>query len=429
MNQPKWLELAWRDVGVAEKKGVLSNPAVMRYYRDVGADWVKGDDVAWCAAFVGSCLVRGGEKSTRSLMARSYLKWGQKIKGPKKGAVAVFSRGSNPALGHVGFYVGENTRSIFVLGGNQSDAVNIKTFPKSRLLGYRWPSIEKAVGTIGVGAAPVFESALAHVLEFEGGWSNDPQDPGGPTNKGVTLQVYAENKGVKVSSRNRNRLMGELRDVSDEFVRDLYYRRYWKLAHCPELPEAIAFMHFDAAVNHGPRRAVKMLQQAVGVEIDGEVGPLTLAGVKRKGRANTIFAYRGIRERFYRGLSHFPRFGRGWIRRLVACEKRAVEWAENGGNLNGVELERRGADMKENSKWWAQSMTNWGAIVNALATVVPVLGPLMGYDISADMVEQFGVQVARIIQATGGVVGTLMTIYGRLRTVAPLERRKLSFDF
>ena len=74
-------------------------------------------------------------------------------------------------------------------------------------------------------------------------------------------------------------------------------------------------------------------------------------------------------------------------------------------------------------------MTIWGAVVTALSTVLPVIGPLLGYDISADMVAQFGEQVARIIQATGGVVGTLMTVFGRLRTTAPLERRKLSFDF
>ena len=74
-------------------------------------------------------------------------------------------------------------------------------------------------------------------------------------------------------------------------------------------------------------------------------------------------------------------------------------------------------------------MTIWGAIVTALTTVLPVIGPLLGYDISADMVAQFGENVARIIQATGGVIGTIMTIFGRLRTTAPLERRRMSFDF
>ena len=85
--------------------------------------------------------------------------------------------------------------------------------------------------------------------------------------------------------------------------------------------------------------------------------------------------------------------------------------------------------MTNEPKWWGQSMTIWGAIVTALTTVVPVLGPLLGYDITADMVAQFGEQIARFIQATGGVVGTLMTVFGRLRTSAPLERRRMSFDF
>jgi len=429
LTHPKWLELAWRDEGVREKKGSLSNPKVMRYYKDVGADWVKGDGVAWCAAFVGSCLERAGLGSTRSLMARSYLKWGRKIAHPKKGAIAVFSRGSNKSLGHVGFYIGENARSIFLLGGNQSDGVNISTYPKSRLLGYRWP--KRRGGRISQGEDKNFVRALHHVLEFEGGWTNDPQDPGGPTNMGITLEVYAENKGLKLNSRNRGEVMTELRNIPEALVRDIYFRRYWVKARCPDLPNSIAFIHFDAAVNHGPGRAVRMLQQAARVDVDGEIGPLTIAAVREGEQAIIVETYSNIREKFYRSLHHFPRFGRGWLRRLRAATKRSLELVSGHvvEEKQSEELEKEIDEMSDNSKWWAHSMTIWGALVTALSTVLPVIGPLLGYDISADMVAQFGEQVARIIQATGGVVGTLMTVFGRLRTTAPLERRKLSFDF
>ena len=429
MNHPKWLELAWRDDGVREKRGSLSNPKIMRYYRDVGADWVKGDDVAWCAAFVGSCLERAGAGSTRSLMARSYLKWGKALKHPKKGAVTVFSRGSNKALGHVGFYLGENSRSIFLLGGNQSDSVGMATYPKSRLLGYRWPKTVRGEDNIAGDAA--FERALKHVLEFEGGWTNDPQDPGGPTNKGITLEVFGENRGVKLNSRNSSSLIRELKTISDDLVREIYFKRYWLHARCPDFPEALGFIHFDAAVNHGPARAVRMLQKAVGTDVDGEVGELTIAAAREIKPGDGVKNYSRIRDRFYRSLHHFPRFGRGWLRRLRAAEKRAL--ALIGGNIEtrdeSLQLEKEVMEMNDKPKWWAQSMTIWGIIITALTTVLPIVGPLLGYDISADMVTQFGEQVARIIQALGGVVGTLMAVFGRLRTTTPLERRKLSFDF
>jgi len=429
LTHPKWLELAWRDDGIREKKGSLSNPKVMRYYRDVGADWVKGDDVAWCAAFVGSCLERAGLGSTRSLMARSYLKWGRKLNQPRRGAIAVFSRGSNKALGHVGFYIGENARSIFLLGGNQNDSVGIGTYPKSRLLGLRWPKGGRE--PTGVGDMRNFENALMHVLEFEGGWTNDRQDPGGPTNKGITLEVYAENKGLKLNSRNRSGLMKELRNIPEASVRDIYLRRYWDKTRCPDLPNSIAFIHFDAAVNHGPGRSVVMLQKALGVDVDGEIGPLTIAAAQEGEQALIVQTYSDIREKFYRSLHHFPRFGRGWLRRLRAAKERSLVLVRGKFEEDQkiTDFGKETDEMSDKSKWWAQSMTIWGAVVTALSTVLPVIGPLLGYDISADMVAQFGEQVARIIQATGGVVGTLMTVFGRLRTTAPLERRKLSFDF
>ena len=106
MDQPRWLELAWADLGVAEAPGAANNPRVVRYYADAGHPEVTADEVAWCAAFVGACLERAGVASTRSLMARSYLAWGEALDEPRTGAIAVLSRGSDPSLGHVGFLIG-----------------------------------------------------------------------------------------------------------------------------------------------------------------------------------------------------------------------------------------------------------------------------------------------------------------------------------
>jgi uncharacterized protein (TIGR02594 family) len=90
------------------------------------------------AAFVGSMLHRAGYKSSGSLMARSYLKWGQAITGPRKGAVVVIERGEAPA-GHVAFVDDWSPSVIKCLGGNQGDAVSIANYARSRVLGFRWP--------------------------------------------------------------------------------------------------------------------------------------------------------------------------------------------------------------------------------------------------------------------------------------------------
>jgi uncharacterized protein (TIGR02594 family) len=137
MDQPRWLELAWADLGVAEAPGPANNPKVVRYYADSGHPEVGADEVAWCAAFVGACLQRAGVAGTRSLMARSYLDWGQPLEEPRTGAVAVLSRGSDPSLGHVGFLVGVTASDIVLLAGNQGDAVSVQAFPRSRVVGFR----------------------------------------------------------------------------------------------------------------------------------------------------------------------------------------------------------------------------------------------------------------------------------------------------
>ena len=66
-------------------------------------------------------------------------------------------------------------------------------------------------------------------------------------------------------------------------------------------------------------------------------------------------------------------------------------------------------------KFWGQSVTIWGAVITALSTVVPVLGPAMGVDLTPDLVKQAGEQLVSVVQALGGLIGTAMTIYGRAR--------------
>lgn len=77
-------------------------------------------------------------------------------------------------------------------------------------------------------------------------------------------------------------------------------------------------------------------------------------------------------------------------------------------------------------KWWPRSLTVWGAVVTAVATVLPTLGPIVGLDITDELARQAGEQAVQIIQGLGGLAGILMTIYGRSRAAGPLARRDVS---
>lgn len=142
MAEAPWLTLARLDIGTLEKPGKGSNPAVLAYFKDAGHPEVVDDAVAWCSAFVGAILKRSGLEGTGSLSARSYEDWGVKLKAPSLGSIGVKRRaGPSPAWqGHVGFVVAANTSWVWLLGGNQSDAVSIAAFPRWQFTEFRWPS-------------------------------------------------------------------------------------------------------------------------------------------------------------------------------------------------------------------------------------------------------------------------------------------------
>ncbi len=442
MQQPPWMPFAWAELGQAERTGAASNPRILDYFRDVGHRAVADDETAWCAAFVGACLERAGLDSTRLLSARSYLTWGEPAAASDLGTIVVLSRGSDPALGHVGFLVGETDAHVLLLGGNQSNAVSVEAFDRGRIIALRRPLAEAARNCASNQRA--FEAALAHVLALEGGWSDDPFDPGGPTNKGITLADLAREKHVEVTVENFAALKAELRHIPDHLVRDIYDRRYWKPARCPDLPPALALMHFDAAVNQGVAGAARMLQEALGVDVDGEIGPITLAAARTRDLRAALEAYAAIRRRRYRALATFWRFGRGWLARVDSTLSRAVTLAArplqpsstpqqeirpmpNGEANFPPDPEDDGANTQStpDAKWWGQSMTIWGAILTALSTVLPALGPVLGINLTADLVQRLGQDLVLLVQAVGGLVGTAMTIFGRVRATTLLERRPM----
>jgi uncharacterized protein (TIGR02594 family) len=132
-------DIAKSYIGTTEGAGTADNPKIMEMYASVGQAHVEHDDVAWCAAFVGHCLEKAGIRSTRRLNARSYLDWGVpvEIAEARQGDIGVIPRGRSGWQGHVFFIDRVEGQWVWGLGGNQDDAVSVKRYPASKLLGVR----------------------------------------------------------------------------------------------------------------------------------------------------------------------------------------------------------------------------------------------------------------------------------------------------
>lgn len=135
---PKMLLEALALYGTLETPGIKSNPVIMQWAKETGViGWYPDDAVAWCGLFVGVCAKRAGWPiSPELLSALSWAKWGRYVTPADAalGDVLVFTRTGG---GHVGLYVGESKTKFLVLGGNQSDAVNLAWVEKNRLFAVR----------------------------------------------------------------------------------------------------------------------------------------------------------------------------------------------------------------------------------------------------------------------------------------------------
>lgn len=161
------------------------------------------------------------------------------------------------------------------------------------------------------------EQALAFTLKWEGGLSDNPADPGGRTNHGITQHTYdAYRASLKYPSQ-------DVALITDAEVQAIYSEMYWTPAHCAEMPNGLACAHFDTAVNMGVNSAIKMLQRAAGLDDDGIFGPATQAEVTHQGN-NLIIPYLDERRARYRQIVAAKLtqevFLKGWLNRCNSLE-------------------------------------------------------------------------------------------------------------
>ena len=163
-----------------------------------------------------------------------------------------------------------------------------------------------------------FEQCLALVLKHEGGYVNNPKDPGGRTNLGVTQKVWEEWVGHPVDE-------AAMRALTPTDVAPLYKKNYWDKIKGDDLPAGVDYACFDLAVNSGVGRAAKLLQQAVGVSADGAIGPATLDAVASQNPRDVATEVCDLRLKFLQSLPTFATFGKGWTRRVSEVEETAFK--------------------------------------------------------------------------------------------------------
>jgi lysozyme family protein len=155
-----------------------------------------------------------------------------------------------------------------------------------------------------------FETAFNRLISHEGGYVNDPRDPGQETAFGISKRSYPD---VDIKNLTRNG------------ARAIYLRDFWHQAQMDKLAPALAFQVFDAAVNHGIQTAIRLLQRAADVADDGHVGPVTLAAVNGKSVTDMLILFIAERIDFWTKLSTWSTFGKGWARRAAANLRYAAQ--------------------------------------------------------------------------------------------------------
>ena len=147
-----------------------------------------------------------------------------------------------------------------------------------------------------------FDQAFTRLLGHEGGYVNDPTDPGGETNWGISKRSYP---GLNIKA------------LSKQGAQDIYRRDFWDRIQASKLADGVAFQLFDFAVNSGVETAIRYYQRAVGVADDGHWGPISQAASEKYSESDLIMLISAERLDFMTRLKNWPNASRGWARRIA----------------------------------------------------------------------------------------------------------------
>ena len=168
-----------------------------------------------------------------------------------------------------------------------------------------------------------FDRALPIILEAEGGYVDDPDDPGGATNKGITQKTYDSWR------ESIGKPSAAVKYITNDEVRDIYRREYWQGSQADALTWPANLVHFDGAVNHGAYNAARILQRALDVRDDGNIGPVTMAAIRERDPLELAGEMCWGRIAFYLEITKRAddpkrKFFRGWVLRIMHLREKVV---------------------------------------------------------------------------------------------------------
>ncbi len=166
-----------------------------------------------------------------------------------------------------------------------------------------------------------FATCLAFTLRAEGGYTDNPDDPGGATNMGITLATYRSWSDDPAAG------VPQIEDMTTRVASAIYRALYWNPLRADALPAGVDLSVFDFGVNAGIWRSARLLQRALGFtgdELDGCIGPETLAATDKADARALVEELFARQEHYYRSLEEFPIFGRGWLNRTQARREAAL---------------------------------------------------------------------------------------------------------
>lgn len=166
------------------------------------------------------------------------------------------------------------------------------------------------------------DASLRLILKHEGGFVDHPKDPGGATNRGVTIGTL-KRLGIDKDGDGDSDIV-DLRKITEADAVAVFKRFYWDVVQADLLPSGVDYAVADFAVNSGPVRAAQYLQRLLGVEADGHIGPKTMAALAQTNPAAVINAYCERRLVFMRGLPIWGTFKGGWTNRVADVRKTAL---------------------------------------------------------------------------------------------------------
>lgn len=216
-----------------------------------------------------------------------------------------------------------------------------------------------------------FEICIPRILKHEGGFVDHPSDPGGATNKGITISTFRRH--IK-----KDGTVADLKKMTTAQAVKVYKAEYWDKVRGDDLPVGVDYAVADFGVNSGPSRGIKHLQRAVGVTEDGVIGPATMAAIKRVAPAVIVQRITDSRMAFLRGLKTWGTFGKGWTRRVQSVEKDALADMRDPDAASGRPVGAPKPDYTETPQPASAATTAAGKGKATVAGIIIAIGAAIG---------------------------------------------------